>query len=42
LTQAPAFGFVTFVLIKLPVGKARELNPFLIGSAVFSLISLLV
>jgi AGZA family xanthine/uracil permease-like MFS transporter len=37
-----AFGFVSFVLIKLLVGKAGELNPFLIGAAIFSLISLLV
>jgi len=37
-----AFGFVTFVLIKLLLGKARELNPFLIGAAIFSLISLLI
>lgn len=37
-----AFGFVSFVLIKLLVGKARQLNPFLIVAAIFSLISLLV
>jgi len=37
-----AFGFVSFVLIKLLLGKTRELNPFLVGAAIFSLISLLV
>jgi adenine/guanine/hypoxanthine permease len=37
-----AFGFISFVLIKLLIGKASELNGFLAGAAIFSLISLLV
>jgi len=37
-----AFGFVSFVALKLLLGKARELNPYLVGAALFSLVSLLV
>jgi len=37
-----AFGFVSFVLIKLLLGKWRQLNPYLVGAAVFSAVSLLV
>lgn len=35
-----AFGFISFVLIKLGLGKWRECNPFLLGAAAFSALSL--
>ncbi|WP_305041727.1 NCS2 family permease [Geoalkalibacter sp.] len=37
-----AFGFASFVLLKLFLGKIRHCDPFLIGAAVLSLISLMV
>jgi AGZA family xanthine/uracil permease-like MFS transporter len=36
-----AFGFLSFVLLKLLLGKIRECDPFLIGAALFSLGSLI-
>ncbi len=36
-----AFGFISYVLIKLCLGKFRECDPFLLGASAFSLISLL-
>jgi adenine/guanine/hypoxanthine permease len=35
-----AFGFISFVLLKLCLGKIRQCDPVLIGCAVFSLASL--
>ncbi|BCA80299.1 NCS2 family permease [Desulfuromonas sp. AOP6] len=35
-----AFGLMSYVLIKLCLGKIRQCDPFLIGAAVFSLVSL--
>jgi AGZA family xanthine/uracil permease-like MFS transporter len=35
-----AFGFISYVLLKLLQGKGKECDPFLIGCAVFSLASL--
>ena len=35
------FGFISFVLMKILTGKARELNPVLIGIALFSVFNLL-
>ncbi len=37
-----AFGLLSYVLIKLFQGRIRQCDPFLIGAAVFSLISLMV
>ncbi|BCR04309.1 guanine permease [Desulfuromonas versatilis] len=37
-----AFGMLSYVLLKLCLGKIRECEPFLIGAAIFSLISLMV
>lgn len=37
-----AFGFVSYVALKLLLGKTRELTPYLVGAAIFSLVSLLV
>ncbi|MEJ2199423.1 MAG: NCS2 family permease [Desulfuromonadaceae bacterium] len=37
-----AFGFLSYVLIKLFLGKIRQCEPFLIGAALFSLISLML
>lgn len=36
-----AFGFISFVALKLFLGKFRECDPFLIGCAIFSLASLI-
>jgi len=36
-----AMGFLSFVLLKLFLGKIRECDPFLVGAAVFSLASLI-
>ena len=35
-----AFGFISFVLLKLLLGKIKECDPVLIGCALFSLASL--
>lgn len=37
-----AFGFISYVLIKLLLGKIRQCDLFLIAAAVFSIISLIV
>ncbi|NIQ94079.1 MAG: NCS2 family permease, partial [Desulfuromonadales bacterium] len=37
-----AFGFVSYVLIRLFSGRINECDPFLIGAAVLSAISLFV
>jgi len=37
-----AFGFISYVAIKVALGKARECDPFLLGTAAFSLGSLLI
>ncbi|HDR46642.1 MAG TPA: NCS2 family permease, partial [Geoalkalibacter subterraneus] len=37
-----AFGFVSFVLLKICLGKWRRCDPFLVAAALLSLISLLV
>jgi len=37
-----AFGFVSYVLLRLFSGRARECDPFLIGAAILSAISLTV
>ncbi len=37
-----AFGFLSFVLLKLMLGKIRQCDPFLIAAALLSLLSLLL
>jgi AGZA family xanthine/uracil permease-like MFS transporter len=37
-----AFGFIAYVAIKVALGKAHECDPFLLGTAAFSLVGLLV
>lgn len=37
-----AFGLLSYVLIKLCLGKIKQCDPFLIGAAIFSLISLTI
>jgi len=37
-----AFGFLSYVAIKLALGKIRQCDPFLIGAAAFSLVSLML
>lgn len=36
------FGFISFVLLKILMGKARELNPVLVGIALFSAFNLVM
>lgn len=42
IAQGLVFGFIAYALIKLLVGKARELDPILMVIAVLCLASLLV
>ncbi|GAB6084662.1 NCS2 family permease [Desulfuromonas carbonis] len=42
ITTGLAFGFLAHVLLKLFLGKIRECDPFLIGAALFSLVSLVL
>ncbi len=37
-----AFGLLSYVAIKLCVGKIKECDSFLVGAAIFSLVSLIV
>ncbi len=41
IAKGLAFGFLSFVLIKICLGKAKECDPFLIGAAFFSALSLI-
>lgn len=40
IAEGLAFGFVSYVLIKVCLGKIRECDPFLVGAAVLSALSL--
>ena len=42
IAKGLVFGFLAYVLIKLAVGKARDVDPILMVVAAFSLVSLLV
>ena len=41
IAKGLAFGFLSFVLIKICLGKVKECDPFLIGAAFFSALSLI-